>query len=31
VTALRQYLSLQAGEASVQGVGLEAADTPLVQ
>lgn len=31
VTALRQYLSLLAGEASVQGVGLEAADTPLVQ
>ncbi|MDP3190577.1 peptidylprolyl isomerase [Rhodoferax sp.] len=31
VTALRQYLSLLAGEASVQGVDLEAADTPLVQ
>jgi peptidyl-prolyl cis-trans isomerase C len=31
VTALRQYLSLVAGEAIVQGVDLEAADTPLVQ
>lgn len=31
VTALRQYLSLVAGAASVQGVDLEAADTPLVQ
>jgi len=31
VTALRQYLSLLAGEATVQGVDLEAADTPLVQ
>jgi peptidyl-prolyl cis-trans isomerase C len=31
VTALRQYLSLLAGEAAVQGVDLEAADTPLVQ
>lgn len=31
VTALRQYLSLLAGEAIVQGVDLEAADTPLVQ
>lgn len=31
VTALRQYLSLLAGEAEVQGVDLEAADTPLVQ
>ena len=31
VTALRQYLSLLAGEASVNGVDLEAADTPLVQ
>jgi peptidyl-prolyl cis-trans isomerase C len=31
VTALRQYLSLRAGEAIVQGVDLEAADTPLVQ
>ena len=31
VTALRQYLSLLAGEATVQGVDLEASDTPLVQ
>ena len=31
VTALRQYLSLLAGEASVEGVELDAADTPLVQ
>jgi len=31
VTALRQYLRLLAGEASVQGVDLDAADTPLVQ
>jgi len=31
VTALRQYLSLVAGAASVQGLDLEAADTPLVQ
>ena len=31
VKALRQYLSLLAGEATVQGVDLEAADTPLVQ
>lgn len=31
VTALRQYLSLLAGEAVVEGVDLEAADTPLVQ
>ena len=31
VTALRQYLSLVAGAAIVQGVDLEAADTPLVQ
>jgi peptidyl-prolyl cis-trans isomerase C len=31
VTALRQYLSLLAGEASVVGVDLNAADTPLVQ
>ncbi len=31
VTALRQYLSLLAGEASIEGVALEAADTPLVQ
>lgn len=31
VTALRQYLSLVAGQATVHGVDLEAADTPLVQ
>jgi peptidyl-prolyl cis-trans isomerase C len=31
VTALRQYLSLLAGAAVVEGVDLEAADTPLVQ
>jgi peptidyl-prolyl cis-trans isomerase C len=31
VTALRQYLSLLAGQASIAGVELEAADTPLVQ
>jgi peptidyl-prolyl cis-trans isomerase C len=31
VTALRQYLRLLAGEAAVEGVGLDAADTPLVQ
>jgi peptidyl-prolyl cis-trans isomerase C len=31
VTALRQYLSLLAGEAAVEGLDLEAADTPLVQ
>lgn len=31
VTALRQYLSLLAGAASVVGVALEAADTPLLQ
>jgi peptidyl-prolyl cis-trans isomerase C len=31
VTALRQYLSLLAGQASIEGVELEAADTPLVQ
>ena len=31
VTALRQYLSLLAGQAAVAGVDLEAADTPLVQ
>jgi peptidyl-prolyl cis-trans isomerase C len=31
VTALRQYLRLLAGEAEVQGVDLDAADTPLVQ
>ena len=31
VTALRQYLRLLAGRAVVEGVDLEAADTPLVQ
>ena len=31
VTALRQYLSLLAGEATVEGVELDAADTPLVR
>ena len=31
VTALRQYLRLLAGEAAVEGVALDAADTPLVQ
>ena len=31
VTALRQYLRMLAGEASVEGVDLDAADTPLVQ
>jgi peptidyl-prolyl cis-trans isomerase C len=31
VTALRQYLSLLAGQAVVDGVDLETADTPLVQ
>jgi len=31
VTALRQYLRLLAGEATVEGVELGAADTPLVQ
>ena len=31
VTALRQYLSLLAGESSVVGIDLEASDTPLVQ
>jgi peptidyl-prolyl cis-trans isomerase C len=31
VTALRQYLQLLAGEATVDGVDLDAADTPLVQ
>jgi peptidyl-prolyl cis-trans isomerase C len=31
VTALRQYLRLLAGGATVEGVGLDAADTPLVQ
>jgi peptidyl-prolyl cis-trans isomerase C len=31
VTALRQYLQLLAGEATLEGVELDAADTPLVQ
>jgi len=31
VTALRQYLSLLAGGAELEGVELDAADTPLVQ
>ena len=31
VTALRQYLSLLAGAATVDAVELDAADTPLVQ
>jgi peptidyl-prolyl cis-trans isomerase C len=31
VTALRQYLSLLAGQADIEGVELDAADTPLVQ
>jgi peptidyl-prolyl cis-trans isomerase C len=31
VTATRQYLRLLAGEAAVEGVELDAADTPLVQ
>ena len=31
VTALRQYLRLLAGQAALEGVELEAADTPLVQ
>jgi len=31
VTAMRQYLMLLAGSASVEGVDLDAADTPLVQ
>jgi peptidyl-prolyl cis-trans isomerase C len=31
VTALRQYLSLLAGGADIEGIDLEAADTPLVQ
>lgn len=31
VTALRQYLSLLAGEAMIEGVDLTAAETPLVQ
>jgi peptidyl-prolyl cis-trans isomerase C len=31
VTALRQYLQLLAGRADIEGVHLDAADTPLVQ
>jgi len=31
VTALRQYLQLLAGQAALEGVDLESADTPLVQ
>ena len=31
VTALRQYLRLLAGQASVEGVELDTADTPLLQ
>ena len=31
VNALRQYLQLLAGEAELEGVSLDAADTPLVQ
>ncbi len=31
VTALRQYLALLAGQAELEGVELDAADTPLVQ
>jgi peptidyl-prolyl cis-trans isomerase C len=31
VTALRQYLQLLAGSATVEGVDLDSADTPLVQ
>ena len=31
VNALRQYLQLLAGAAEVEGVQLDAADTPLVQ
>lgn len=31
VTAVRQYLQLLAGQAMVEGVNLDAADTPLVQ
>ena len=31
VTALRQYLSLIAGEAQISGIDIEAANTPLVQ
>jgi len=31
ITALRQYLALLAGQAELEGVDLDAADTPLVQ
>jgi peptidyl-prolyl cis-trans isomerase C len=31
VTALRQYLSLLAGQATLEGIELDAAETPLVQ
>jgi peptidyl-prolyl cis-trans isomerase C len=31
ITALRQYLSVLAGAAALEGVELDAADTPLVQ
>lgn len=31
ITALRQYLQLLAGEAAIEGVTLDASDTPLVQ
>jgi len=31
VTALRQYLSLLAGQADIRGIDLDAADTPLLQ
>ena len=31
VTALRQYLSVLAGDAVIEGVDIEAAETPLVQ
>ena len=31
VNALRQYLQLLAGAADIEGVQLDAADTPLVQ
>jgi peptidyl-prolyl cis-trans isomerase C len=31
VTALRQFLSVLAGEAEIEGVDIEAAETPLVQ
>jgi peptidyl-prolyl cis-trans isomerase C len=31
VTALRQFLSVLAGDAVIEGVDIEAAETPLVQ